>query len=92
MTLSKLSIIVANTKFSEKKEPKMTRKTKKNMARYSIYESIKLYIKLLHPSRSNVMKIETRPAGTLLKLNTSKKMWEFLSEPSRNKGASALTP
>jgi len=53
---------------------------------------MKLYIKLLHPSRVNVMKIETRPAGTLLKLSTSKKMLEFLFEPSRNKGASALTP
>ena len=36
LTLSKLSMIVANTKFSEKKEPKITRKTKKKMARYSI--------------------------------------------------------
>jgi hypothetical protein len=44
LTLSKASIIVARTKLSAKKEPKITKNTKKNITSISIYESIKLYI------------------------------------------------
>jgi hypothetical protein len=43
-TLSKASIIDASTRLSAKKEPKITKTTKKNITITSVYESIKLYI------------------------------------------------
>jgi len=85
-------MIVASTRLSAKNEPKITRHTKNSIAKNSICESIKLCIKMLQPSSVTVVNIDMIPYDTLLKLRTSKNTLEFLSDPSKNKGASALIP